>query len=106
MSFFPKRLSSENSGITLVEFERVFSTPEGLPPCMRKDHATNLVLGTTPVSVRSYHYPYLQKNKIENLVGEMFVDGIVQPSSSPFSSQVLLVRKKDGGLHFYVDYRL
>lgn len=52
-----------------------------------------------------YRYPYFQKAKMKKLMGEMLADGIIQPSTSLFSSPILLVKKKDRTWQFCVDYR-
>ena len=81
----------------LDQFSVVFKQPQGLPPFQHRDHAITLQPGTPPINARPYRYPQIQKAEIERLVREMLVVGIVQPSISPFSSPVLLVRKKDRG---------
>ncbi|XP_052299962.1 uncharacterized protein LOC127903656 [Citrus sinensis] len=89
----------------LNEFCHVFQPPSGLPPKRTHDHQIPLEPNTKPVSVRPYRYPYYQKNEIEKMVKELLQAGLVRPSSNPFLSPVLLVKKADGSWRFCVDYR-
>lgn len=89
----------------LEQYKQVFAMPNELPPVRGREHGITLKEGTDPVSVRPYRYPQVQKDEVERLIKDMMGAGIIQPSQSPFSSPVLLVKKKDGSWRFCVDYR-
>lgn len=80
----------------LVEFEEVFREPQGLPPVRQWDHKILIKDGVDPMNVRPYRYPYVMKAEIESQVAEMLDTGIIRPSNSPYSSPIILVKKKDG----------
>jgi hypothetical protein len=89
----------------IKRFDDVFNMPTGLPPPRVHDHAIILQPGATIPNLRPYMYPFYQKNEIEKMVKEMMQAGIIRHSTSPLSSHILLVKKKDGGWRFCTDYR-
>ncbi|KAD3067067.1 hypothetical protein E3N88_34947 [Mikania micrantha] len=91
--------------VLLEEFAQLFQPPTGPPPVRSQDHDIVLSSTASQVVVLPYRYPHFQKQEIDSLVKEMLAQGIIRPSTSPFSSPVLLVRKKDGTWRFCVDYR-
>lgn len=78
----------------LSQFECIFQEPTGLPPPRAMEYKIITKEGTTPVSVRPYRYPHYQKGEIERMIKEMLQAKVIQPSNSPYSSPVILVKKK------------
>jgi len=49
--------------------------------------------------------PHHLLNKIDGNVQDMLEAGVIEPSCSPWTSNLVVVAKKDGSLRFCVDYR-
>ena len=89
----------------MQEFAGIFEEPKTLPPHRRHDHRINLKEGVSLVNVRPYRYAALQKDVIEQTIRDMLEAGVIRPSQSPYSSPIVLVKKKDGTWRLCVDYR-
>lgn len=60
---------------------------------------------TTPFKQRYRRIPPSMIEEVRTHVKELLASGVIRPSHSPFSSNVVLVRKHDGSLRMCVDYR-
>ena len=58
-----------------------------------------------PVRTRQYPLPHSQTQTVTEEVQSMLKMGVIEPAASPYSSPILLVRKKDGQVRFCVDFR-
>jgi hypothetical protein len=95
------KLSSVGSNYPKIQkvidqYADVFLDQMGLPPHRNCDHHIPLMNDTKPPNVRPYRIPHKQKDEVDNLIKSMLQDGIIRPSTSPYSSPAILVRKKDG----------
>ncbi|GFX57451.1 retrovirus-related Pol polyprotein from transposon 412 [Trichonephila clavipes] len=58
-----------------------------------------------PIFHKSRHLPFAERNIVDAQVDEWVKNGIVEPCSSPYASQVVVVKKKDGKSRVCIDYR-
>ncbi|GBN00942.1 Transposon Ty3-I Gag-Pol polyprotein [Araneus ventricosus] len=58
-----------------------------------------------PIKQYPRRLPLAKKEEAERLVKEMVDNGIIDESSGPWASPIVLVKKKDGSTRFCVDYR-
>jgi hypothetical protein len=89
----------------LLEYGDVFTGPDGsLGRTDMVEH--HIVTGDArPIKVPYRPPGFAKKQIVEQILDEMLEKGVVEPSGSPWSSPVVLTKKKDGSPRFCVDYR-
>lgn len=87
------------------KYAGLFTEPIGVPPSRSMTHSIPLLPGAAPFRLRPYRYTPAQKDEIEQQVAHLLRNHMIQESTSPFASPVLLVKKKTGEWRLCVDYR-
>nr|GEU81664.1 putative reverse transcriptase domain-containing protein [Tanacetum cinerariifolium] len=91
---------------TVWDFQEVF--PEDLPrlPSIRQvEFQIDVVPCVAPRARAPYRLEQSKMQELSNQQQELSDKGFIRPSSSPWGAPVLFVKKKDGFLRIYIDYR-
>ncbi|GJU69224.1 putative reverse transcriptase domain-containing protein [Tanacetum coccineum] len=88
------------------EFSKVF--PEdlpGLPLVHQVEFQIDLIPGAAPVARAPYRLALSEMQELSNQLQELADRGFIRPSTSPWGTPVLFVKKKDGSFRMCIDYR-
>ena len=88
----------------LNEFKDLFTVNNEPSQTSKVVHRID-VEDSKPINSPPARHGFKEREYIEAQVADMKSKGIIQDSRSPWASRVVLVKKKDGGLRFCVDYR-
>jgi hypothetical protein len=97
--------AAEGFGNLLLRHQNVFAKDDndlGRTDLVLHDIQTG---DARPIRQPPRRLPLAQEGDCEKEVQAMLAKGVIEPGYSPWSSPVVLVRKKDGTLRFCVDYR-
>lgn len=95
--------SSQSSRLTEL-LDSVFANMNQELGCVK---GVQHVIKTTSEPIRQRCYPIspaLRKH-VDAELDDMLKKGVVEPSSSPWASPIVMVKKKDGSYRFCIDYR-
>ena len=88
------------------EFLDVFPDDiSGLPPDRAIEFVIELIPGTEPISIPLYRMVLAELKELKVQLEELLSKGFIRPSTSPWGAPVLFVKKKDGSLRLFIDYR-
>jgi len=108
----PKPMVCNMEAKTLEEVPVVCEYPDvfpeelpGMPPDRDIEFIIDLLPGTGPIAKRPYRMATDELKELKEQLRELQEKGYIRPSSSPWGSPVLFIRKKDGSLRMCIDYR-
>ncbi|GJU20651.1 putative reverse transcriptase domain-containing protein [Tanacetum coccineum] len=97
--------AKDQSRISPTQQERQSKDLLGLPPQQQVEYRIDLVPGATPVAKSPYRLAPSEMQELSAQLQELQDKGFIRPSHSLWGAPVLFVKKKDGALRMYIDYR-
>ena len=88
----------------LAKYHKVFSLDLAELGCTHSTEYTIKVTDDTLFKERFRQIPPPMVEEVRNHLREMLESGAIRPSQSTWCNAVVLVRKKDGSLHFCIDF--
>ncbi|KAK4511130.1 uncharacterized protein ATC70_012342 [Mucor velutinosus] len=92
-----KQLSQEYPGV----FQSKLS---GVPSTQEVEHVIDTG-DAAPINKPAYKMSPLELDELKRQLKELLAAGMIRPSTSPWGSPVLFVKKKDGSMRMCIDYR-
>ena len=89
----------------VMKYEQLFTGDSKKP---KQTHLVNHRIITDdalPVKAKYRRIPAAWEKEVQDQVQEMLKNGIIRPSSSPWNSPIILVKKKDNTMRFVCDFR-
>ena len=89
----------------LAEYHDIFSLDLAELGCTHLTEHTIKVTDDTPFKERFRWIPLLMVEEVRDNLREMLESGTIRPSQSAWYNAVILLRKRDGVLHFCIDFQ-
>jgi hypothetical protein len=95
----------ENTAIVKDYLDKFLVELTTIPPSREVEFTIGLVPGVELVSRTPYWMAPTELKELKEQLEELLRQEYIRPSVSPWGAPVLFVKKKDGTLRFYIDYR-
>ena len=89
----------------LAEYHDIFSLDPMELGCMHSTEHTIKMTDNTLFKEQFRQIPPPMVEEVRNHLREMLESSAIRPSQSTWCNAIILVRKKDGGLHFCIDFQ-
>ena len=104
VDIIPNLTSSEKASMRdlLVSFSDVLTDVPGRVSVI--EHKI-ILTSEKPVCLKPYRLPFRSRELVEKEIRDMLELDVIEPSTSPYSSPIVLVNKPDGTVRFCIDFR-